>query len=278
MKFTKMQGLGNDYIYVNGETERIDNLSASAKVLSDRHYGIGADGLILIQKSEIADFKMEMYNSDGSRGEMCGNGIRCVGKYVYDKQLTDKTDLTIETLAGIRDLQLQVVDKKVISVKVDMGKPILAAREIPMLIPKTLCINEPIQILEKTYCLTGVSMGNPHVVLFVDCADSFPVEEIGRLLEHSYLFPNRVNVEFVEIMDRDTIKMRVWERGSGETLACGTGACAAVVASVLNHYTENQVTVKLLGGDLEIEWDREKDTVYMTGPAEMVFDGEIELY
>ncbi len=278
MKFTKMQGLGNDYIYVNGETERIENPSVSAKVLSDRHYGIGADGLILIQKSKMADFKMEMYNSDGSRGEMCGNGIRCVGKYVYDKQLTDKTNLTIETLAGIRNLQLQVVDKKVISVKVDMGKPILAAREIPILIPKTLCINEPIQIQEKTYCLTGVSMGNPHVVLFVNSIDSFPVEEIGPLLEYSYLFPNRVNVEFVEIMDRNTIKMRVWERGSGETMACGTGACAAVVASVLNNYTENQVMVKLLGGDLEIAWDRETDTVYMTGPAEMVFDGEVELY
>ncbi len=273
MKFTKMQGLGNDYVYVNCLEEIVEHPSETAVRVSDRHFGIGADGLILIRPSEQADFEMEMYNADGSRGEMCGNGIRCVAKYVYDYGLTDKTHISIETLGGIKYLDLMVAEGKVKLVKVDMGSPVLEAERIPVKGKGDRILNEAIQVGGMEYHITGVSMGNPHAVVFLEDVKNLEIEKIGPLFEHHEYFPNRVNTEFVHVLDRKHVEMRVWERGSGETLACGTGACAAAVACVLNGLTEEEVTVKLLGGNLQIQWDREKDTVYMTGPAEVVFDG-----
>ncbi|HJD34736.1 MAG TPA: diaminopimelate epimerase [Candidatus Mediterraneibacter tabaqchaliae] len=275
MRFTKMQGLGNDYVYVNCFEEKIDNPPELARRISDRHFGVGSDGLIMINPSDKADFEMEMYNADGSRGEMCGNGIRCVAKYVYDHGLTDKTDISVETLGGIKYLELTVEDGKVKTVKVDMGKPELEPQKIPIKADGGKAVDEPIRVGGEEYRMTCVSMGNPHAVVFVGCdVKDFPLEEIGPKFENHERFPNRVNTEFVRVIDRHTAEMRVWERGSGETLACGTGACAVAVACVLNGLTEDEVTVRLLGGDLQIRWDREKDTVYMTGPAEAVFDGE----
>ncbi len=274
MKFTKMQGLGNDYVYVNGFEEKIENPSKLAVKVSDRHFGIGSDGLILINPSKAADFEMEMYNADGSRGEMCGNGIRCVAKYVYDYGLTDKTQISIETLGGIKYLELTVEEGKVVQVQVDMGKPELRPGKIPVIAEGDTVIDAPIEVEGKEYKMTGVSMGNPHIVIYMDDIDNLEIEKIGPKFENHKRFPNRINTEFVEVLDRNTVKMRVWERGSGETLACGTGACAVAVACILNGLTEDEVTVRLLGGDLFIKWDREKDTVYMTGPAETVFDGE----
>lgn len=275
MKFTKMQGIGNDYVYVNCLQETIENPSELAKKISDRHYGVGSDGLIMINPSDKADFEMEMYNADGSRGEMCGNGIRCVAKYVYDYGLTDKTSISVETLAGIKYLDLTVEDGKVVLVKVDMGKPMLRPEEVPVVSEKEEVIDEPITVDGQEYRMTCVSMGNPHAVVFIDQdVKEFPLETVGVKFENHERFPKRVNTEFVNVLDRHTAQMRVWERGSGETLACGTGACAVAVACVLNGLTEDEVTVKLLGGDLQIKWDREKNTVYMTGPAEVVFDGE----
>lgn len=275
MKFTKMQGIGNDYVYVNCLQETIENPSELAKKISDRHYGVGSDGLIMINPSDKADFEMEMYNADGSRGEMCGNGIRCVAKYVYDYGLTDKTSISVETLAGIKYLDLTVEDGKVVLVKVDMGKPMLRPEEVPVVSEKEEVIDEPITVDGQEYRMTCVSMGNPHAVVFIDQdAKEFPLETVGVKFENHERFPKRVNTEFVNVLDRHTAQMRVWERGSGETLACGTGACAVAVACALNGLTEDEVTVKLLGGDLQIKWDREKNTVYMTGPAEVVFDGE----
>lgn len=275
MKFTKMQGIGNDYVYVNCLQETIENPSELAKKISDRHYGVGSDGLIMINPSDKADFEMEMYNVDGSRGEMCGNGIRCVAKYVYDYGLTDKTSISVETLAGIKYLDLTVEDGKVVLVKVDMGKPMLRPEEVPVVSEKEEVIDEPITVDGQEYRMTCVSMGNPHAVVFIDQdVKEFPLETVGVKFENHERFPKRVNTEFVNVLDRHTAQMRVWERGSGETLACGTGACAVAVACALNGLTEDEVTVKLLGGDLQIKWDREKNTVYMTGPAEVVFDGE----
>ena len=275
MKFTKMQGIGNDYVYVNCLQETIENPSELAKKISDRHYGVGSDGLIMINPSDKADFEMEMYNADGSRGEMCGNGIRCVAKYVYDYGLTDKTSISVETLAGIKNLYLTVEDGKVVLVKVDMGKPMLRPEEVPVVSEKEEVIDEPITVDGQEYRMTCVSMGNPHAVVFIDQdVKEFPLETVGVKFENHERFPKRVNTEFVNVLDRHTAQMRVWERGSGETLACGTGACAVAVACALNGLTEDEVTVKLLGGDLQIKWDREKNTVYMTGPAEVVFDGE----
>ena len=273
MEFTKMQGLGNDHVYVNCFKEKIENPSEMAVKVSDRHFGIGSDGLILIKPSEVADFEMEMYNADGSRGEMCGNGIRCVAKYVYDYGLTDKTSISVETLGGIKYLDLTVEHGKVTLVKVDMGTPILKPELIPIVAKGETVIDEPIMVGGKEYHMTGVSMGNPHDVVFMDDIKNLEIEKIGPLFENHERFPNRINTEFVNVIDRHTAQMRVWERGSGETLACGTGACAVAVACILNGLTENTVTVKLLGGDLQIEWDREKNTVYMTGPAEVSFDG-----
>ena len=275
MKFTKMQGIGNDYVYVNCLKATIENPSELAKKLSDRHYGVGSDGLIMINPSDKADFEMEMYNADGSRGEMCGNGIRCVAKYVYDYGLTDKTSISVETLAGIKYLDLTVEDGKVVLVKVDMGKPMLRPEEVPVVSEKEEVIDEPITVDGQEYRMTCVSMGNPHAVVFIDQdVKEFPLETVGVKFENHERFPKRVTTEFVNVLDRHTAQMRVWERGSGETLACGTGACAVAVACALNGLTEDEVTVKLLGGDLQIKWDREKNTVYMTGPAEVVFDGE----
>ena len=277
MKFTKMHGLGNDYVYVNCFEEKIDNPPAVARFVSDRHFGIGSDGLIMINPSKTADFEMEMYNADGSRGEMCGNGIRCVAKYVYDYGLTDKTQISVETLGGIKYLDLTIEDGKVSLVKVDMGKPELEADLIPIISEREQVIDEPIEVDGKEYHMTGVSMGNPHAVIYVDDVKGLDLEKIGPKFENHERFPKRINTEFVHCIDRQTVEMRVWERGSGETLACGTGACAVAVSSILNNLTDTQVTVKLLGGDLQIEWDREKDRVFMTGPATVVFDGVIDI-
>ncbi|TCS81715.1 diaminopimelate epimerase [Muricomes intestini] len=274
MKFTKMQGLGNDYVYINGFIEKIGNPAELAVKISDRHFGIGSDGLILINPSSVADFEMEMYNADGSRGEMCGNGIRCVAKYVYDYGLIDKTQISVETLSGIKYLVLTVENQKVVQVRVDMGKPELKPDRIPILAEGETVINVPIEVDGREYKMTGVSMGNPHVVIYMDDIQHLDIERIGPKFENHECFPNRINTEFVKVLDRNTVEMRVWERGSGETLACGTGACAVAVACVLGGLTEEKITVRLLGGDLFIEWDWEKDTVYMTGPAEVVFDGE----
>ena len=277
MKFTKMHGLGNDYVYVKCCEVKIDNPPAGARFVSDRHFCSGSDGLIMINPSKTADFEMEMYNADGSRGEMCGNGIRCVAKYVYDYGLTDKTQISVETLGGIKYLDLTVEDGKVSLVKVDMGKPELEADLIPIISEREQVIDEPIEVDGKEYHMTGVSMGNPHAVIYVDDVKGLDLEKIGPKFENHERFPKRINTEFVHCIDRQTVEMRVWERGSGETLACGTGACAVAVSSILNNLTDTQVTVKLLGGDLQIEWDREKDRVFMTGPATVVFDGVIDI-
>lgn len=277
MKFTKMQGLGNDYVYVNCFEEKIENPPAVARYVSDRHFGIGSDGLIMINPSEVADFEMEMYNADGSRGEMCGNGIRCVAKYVYDYGLTDKAQISVETLGGIKYLDLTVEDGKVVLVKVDMGKPELKSDLIPIISENEKVIDEPIEVDGQVYHMTGVSMGNPHTVIYVDDVKNLDLEKIGPKFENHERFPKRINTEFVHCIDRNTVEMRVWERGSGETLACGTGACAVAVASILNNLTDTRVTVKLLGGDLQIEWDQKKNHVFMTGPAKVVFDGVIDI-
>ncbi len=277
MKFTKMQGIGNDYVYVNCLEERVEHPSETAIKVSDRHFGIGSDGLILIKPSEKADFEMEMYNADGSQGAMCGNGIRCVAKYVYDYGLTKKTQISVDTKSGIKYLDLTVKDGKAVEIRVNMGRPILEAEKIPMKYPQSPVIAKPLNVGENIYEVTAVSMGNPHAVVFVEDVQNLEIEKVGPDFEKHQAFPESVNTEFVRVLDRKTVEMRVWERGSGETLACGTGACAVAVACALNGYTEDAVTVKLLGGDLKISWDREDNLVYMTGPAQVVFDGEIRL-
>ncbi len=276
-KFTKMHGAGNDYIYVNCFEEKVEDINATAKKVSDRHFGIGSDGLVLICPSDKADFRMDMYNSDGSQAEMCGNATRCVGKYVYDRGLTDKTRVTLETLAGIKILDLNVKEGKVESVTVNMGSPELVPKNIPIDSDKERFISEDVEVLGRTYKVTGVSMGNPHAVTFIDDTDSLEIEKIGPYFENHKLFPKRINTEFAQIVDRHTIKMRVWERGAGETLACGTGACATLVAAYLNGLTDNEADLVLLGGTLHIKYDENENAVYMTGPAAFVFDGEIEV-
>lgn len=277
MKFTKMEGLGNDYVYVNCFKEIVENPSEVSIKVSNRHFGIGSDGLILIKPSEVADFCMEMYNADGSQSEMCGNGIRCVAKYVYDYGLTDKTSISVETLAGIKYLDLQVDNGKVNMVTVNMGAPELVPANIPVKSDKDILVKEPIEVDGVTYEMTCVSMGNPHCIVFVEDTATFQLEKVGPEFEQHEVFPNRVNAEFIEVLDRKTVNMRVWERGSGETLACGTGACASTVACILNGLTEDEITLHLLGGDLKVRWDRDANLVYMTGPAKVVFDGEIQL-
>lgn len=277
MKFTKMHGTGNDYVYVNAVSENIDDGSDLAKILSNRNYGIGSDGLILIKSSDEADFYMDMYNSDGSKGKMCGNGIRCVGKYVYDKGLTDKENIKIETGSGIKDLKLHIEDGKVTSVTVDMGQVITNPKDIPVISDEDEIIDMPIEVGGSIYNITCVGFGNPHAVVFVDDTQDVKVEEIGPLFEHHEIFPDRVNTEFVTVVSKDRIDMRVWERGSGETMACGTGACASAYASIRNGKTDNKVTVSLLGGELIIEYDESLNKIYMTGPAVTVFEGEIDL-
>ena len=273
MKFTKMHGIGNDYVYVNCFEESVKNPAEVSKFVSDRHFGIGSDGLILISPSAIADFRMNIYNADGSQAEMCGNGIRCVAKY----GLTDKTEISVETLAGIKYLRLQVENGKVASVEVNMGAPILEPKEIPVAVEESPVVNVPVEVKGKIYHMTCVSMGNPHAIIFMNNVKDLDIAAIGPYFENHTVFPKRTNTEFVEVLDRNTVNMRVWERGSDETLACGTGACATTVACILNDKTENEVTVHLLGGDLKIRWDREANQVYMTGPATVVFDGEITL-
>ena len=277
MKFTKMHGIGNDYVYVNCFKETVEHPSEVAIKVSDRHFGIGSDGLILIKPSEVADGKMEMYNADGSQGAMCGNGIRCVAKYMYDYGITDKTSISVETKSGIKYLDLTIKDGKVDTVKVNMGTPILKAADIPVRSEKEQVINEPVMVDGKEWKITCVSMGNPHAITYIDDVKNLEIEKIGPKVENHEIFPDRVNTEFVHVIDRNTVEMRVWERGSGETLACGTGACAVAVSSILNGLTEEEVTVKLLGGDLKIFWDRTENKVYMTGSATTVFDGEINL-
>ena len=279
IKFTKMQGLGNDYVYIdctkNFEDRKINgyDISYLAKIMSDRHFGIGSDGLILICKSQIADFKMVMLNQDGTEAEMCGNGIRCVGKFVYDKGLTDKKEISVETLAGIKKLILYTENGKVKKVAVDMGRPILNPTEIPVISKENPVKNLKLHALDKDFVFTCVSMGNPHAITIVDNVENFDVEKYGKILEVDEHFPKKANIEFIEVVNRNEVKMRVWERGTGETLACGTGASAVCVACTLNRLVNEKenIKIKLLGGELEIKWD---DTVYMTGNAETVFEGE----
>lgn len=277
MKFTKMHGISNDYIYINGATEKIYNPSDVAIKLSDRHTGIGSDGIVMILPSKTCDFRMRMFNSDGSEAEMCGNASRCVGKYVYDKGLTKKTKVSLETLAGKKILNLHVVDGKVDMVTVDMGEPILRGTDIPTIFDLPTVVSQPIVVSGKKILTTCVSMGNPHSVVYVEDVDSLDLEKIGPSYECHPAFPHKTNTEFVEIISRNEVKMRVWERGAGETMACGTGACAVAVASVLNGFTDRDVRVKLRGGDLQIKWDDDDNHVYMTGPATTVYEGDVEI-
>lgn len=278
MRFTKMHGCGNDYIYIDGEKENIaqEEKPALVRFLSDRHFGIGGDGVIFINPSTEADFEMEMYNADGSRGEMCGNGIRCVGKYVYDKGLTDKITISVISAGKIKYLDMKVDQERVKSVKVNMGAPEFTAKNIPVICDRETAVNEPIIVAGKEYHMTCVSMGNPHAVVLLDDVEQLEIEKIGPYFEKHARFPNRINTEFVRIIDRCHVQMRVWERGTGETLACGTGCCATVAACIVNGLTNNKVAVKVLGGEILIEWDRRENCIYMTGPAETVFDGEID--
>ena len=276
MKFTKMHGCGNDYVYVNGFTEKVADKPKAVVALSDRHFGIGSDGVIFINPSQQADFEMEMYNADGTRAEMCGNGIRCVGKYVYDHGMTDKTRITVESFGKVKYLDLTVENGKVVKVKVNMGKPELTAKDVPVVSVHEQVIDEEIIVKEKSYRMTCVSMGNPHAVVFMDDVEHLAIEEIGPYFENHERFPNRTNTEFVQVIDDSHVKMRVWERGTGETLACGTGCCATAVACVLNRLTGAHVTVQVLGGEIEIYWDQKENLVYMTGPAVTVFEGETE--
>lgn len=285
-QFTKMQGCGNDYIYVNGFTEKIPQEEKTELVrhISDRHFGIGGDGVIFINSSAEADFEMEMYNADGSRAEMCGNGIRCVAKYVYDKGLTDKTEISVISSGQIKYLQLFLKEGRVDTVRVNMGAPELRPERIPVTVAEAgmpleqeRIVNAPIIVQGKEYKMTCVSMGNPHAVIFLEDVTNLEIEQIGPYFENHERFPKRINTEFVKVLDKKTVQMRVWERGTGETLACGTGCCATVVACILNGLTDEKVTVKLLGGEIEIEWDREANLVYMTGPAVTVFEGEYDV-
>lgn len=279
MKFTKMQGIGNDYVYVNCFEETIADPSAVARFVSDRHFGIGSDGLILVKPSDVADCEMDMYNLDGSQGVMCGNGIRCVAKFAYDHGIVRKKNITVNTKSGIKYLDLDIKDGKVSSVKVNMGSPILTAKMIPVVSDKEQVINQPLDVNGTVWNITAVSMGNPHAVTYMEDVNSLDIEKVGPMFENHINFPDRINTEFVKVIDRRTLQMRVWERGSGETLACGTGACAVAVASTLNGLVDEDVpiTVKLLGGDLQILWNRQENLVYMTGPATTVFEGEIDL-
>lgn len=277
LKFIKMHGLGNDYVYMNAIDQEINDRSELAKYVSDRHFGIGSDGLILICPSDKADFRMQMFNSDGSEAEMCGNGIRCVGKFVYDNKLTDKTIVAVETLAGIKILNLNVVDGKVETVRVDMGEPILEAKDIPVISDEHPVKNLKLKVEDREFRFTCVSMGNPHAITFIeDNVKEFDVEKYGKVLEVDSAFPKKANIEFVNVIDDKSLKMRVWERGAGETMACGTGACGVAVAAFLNGYTQRKVEIELLGGKLNVEWNQDDNHIYMTGPATTVYTGEID--
>lgn len=278
MEFTKMHGTGNDYVYVNCMEQELPNPGAISEYISHRRFGIGSDGLIMICKSDVADFKMRMFNADASEGKMCGNGTRCIAKYVYDKGLTDKTEITLETNSGIKYLTLFPENGKVEFVEVDMGKAILTPKDIPVNSDKERFISEPVEVDGKEYKITCVSMGNPHAIVYMDDIKDLDLEKIGPSFENHKLFPDRINTEFIEVIDSHTLNMRVWERGSGETFACGTGACASVVASVLNGYCnhDEEVTVHLRGGDLKITWNSD-GTVIMKGPAALICDGDIDV-
>ena len=276
MKFTKMHGLGNDYVYINLFQEQVKDLGALSIALSDRHTGAGSDGIITIGPSRTADFRMRMFNADGSEGKMCGNGIRCLGKYVYDHGMTAKDCITVETLGGTKILNLTVTDGKVSLVRVDMGRPSFAAADIPAIWPKEEIIEETIEVQGRIWQMTGVSVGNPHCVVWTEDPMKLDLPQIGPDFENMACFPERVNTEFIRIIDRKNLQMRVWERGSGETMACGTGACASAAAAIRTGKTEESVTVHLLGGDLLIEWDKEQDTLFMTGPAETVYEAEFD--
>ena len=275
MRFVKMHGIGNDYVYINCFEEMIENPESLAVTLSDRHKGIGSDGLVLIMPSDVADFRMRMFNSDGSESQMCGNASRCVGKYVFDNGLTTKTQVSLETKAGIKYLQLFPINGKVEKVCVDMGEPILKASLVPVDLTEEKIINYAVDFQPEKYNITCVSMGNPHCVIFEKDVDNMALESIGKKIEYYPLFPERINVEFVEIISPKKANVRVWERGTGETQACGTGACAVVVAGILNGLLERTATVALPGGDLEIEWNEENNHVYMTGEAVTVFEGKM---
>ncbi len=277
MNFTKMQWIGNDYIYINCFAEKVEHPSELSVRLSERHFGIGSDGIILIEPSEVADCRMDIYNADGSQAMMCGNGIRCVGKYVYERGIVKKDVLKVDTMSGIKTLRLTVENDIVTFVTVDMGKPTLTAKDIPVVFEKETIIDEPISVDGSDYRITCVSMGNPHCVLFVDDVNKVDIEKTGPKLEKHNIFPHRANIEFIQVLNKGEINMRVWERGSGETWACGTGACASVVACAVNQKTGRNVKVHLKGGDLEINWDEESDSVFMKGPAEFVFDGTIQI-
>ena len=276
MKITKMQGLGNDYIYIHCAEDQIPDPAALARRISDRHFGVGSDGLVLILPCDQADFRMRMFNADGSESEMCGNASRCIGKYIHDRGLSDKEEIRLMTGAGIRILKLNVKDGKTQSVRVDMGEPELEASRIPVLMPDGRVIDAPAEVKGQTFRMTCVSMGNPHAVIFVEDADSFDVHGYGAALEVHPLFPRKTNVEFATVKDRQHLRMRVWERGSGETMACGTGACATLVAAVLNGLCERKSVLELNGGLLTVEWDPETNHVYQEGPAEFVFDAEYD--
>lgn len=274
MKFTKMQGCGNDYVYVNGFEEAVKDYAATARAVSNRHFGIGSDGLVMILPSEEQDFRMRMFNADGSEAEMCGNAIRCVGKYVYDNGMTTETTVSIETESGTMLLELTVEEGKVTYARVDMGEPILSPSLVPVKSNLDPVVGDLIAVDQRAFAMTCVSMGNPHAVTFVEAITDDHVHGIGPKLEVHEAFPNKTNVEFVKVIDRNTLEMRVWERGTGETLACGTGACATLVAAVLNDKTERKAAVNLVGGQLIIEWDEATNHVFMSGPAVTVFEGE----
>lgn len=277
LQFTKMHGLGNDYVYMDAINQKIENRSELAKFVSDRHFGIGSDGLILICPSEKADFRMQMFNQDGSEAEMCGNGIRCVGKFVYDKGLTKKETITVETLAGIKTLVMTAKNEKIETARVDMGEPILEPEKIPVISNENPVKSLKLEAEDNDFTFTCVSMGNPHAVTFIkEDVNKFDICKYGAKLEVNKAFPKKANIEFINVIDDKTLKMRVWERGAGETLACGTGACAVTVSAILNGYTKRVVTVHLLGGDLKIEWNKNDNHVYMTGPATTVFEGKID--
>lgn len=277
MKFTKMQGIGNDYIYINCFEEKISNPAELSVRLSDRHFGIGGDGIILIGPSETADCRMDIYNADGSRAMMCGNGIRCVGKYVYERGIAKKETLAIDTMSGVKTLWLDVDDGKVVSITVDMGTPEFCPERIPVALPGDMVVARELELENETCRITCVSMGNPHCVLFVDDVQALAIESIGPKLENHPIFPSRANIEFIHVLNENEVEMRVWERGSGETWACGTGACASVAACVLNGKTGREVLVHLKGGDLSIRWDEDSGHIFMQGPAEFVFDGTVEI-
>ena len=277
IKFTKMQAFGNDYVYIDAIHQNLPDVNKLARFVSDRHFAIGSDGMVLICPSTIADFRMRMFNPDGTEGEMCGNALRSVGKYVYDHKLTDKTYLTIETLGGIQKLWLTAQDGKAVNIRADIGEPRLDTKVIPVNTPLTQFVNQPVQILDATFPITAMSWGNPHIVTFVEDVSNFDVEGYGKALEyHRELFPNKTNVTFGQFIRRDYLKMREWERGTGETIGCGTGCCTAVVAAVLLNMCDRKVTVEQIGGPLLVEWDKETNHVFMTGPSHTVFESEIE--